>query len=113
MDQVLRSCQMAINNVAILAKENHDLRAANEKQQQKRKCSHRQIAYTGSLYIQEAQGIIQSEKDAQEASTTVPGGPASAANQPSVRAPPQSVIVVLLGIEDYNVLLAIVFSLIE
>ncbi|ODM14863.1 hypothetical protein SI65_09615 [Aspergillus cristatus] len=89
MDQVFRSCQMAMNNVAILAKENHDLRAANEKQQQKRKHSHRQIAYKGGLSIQEAQGIIQSENDAQEASTTVPGRPASAANQPSVQAPPR------------------------
>lgn len=65
------------------------LRAANEKQQQKRKRSNRQIAYTGGLSNQEAHGIIQSETDAQEASTTVPGGPASAANQPPVRAPPR------------------------
>lgn len=89
MDQVFRSCQTAMNSVAILAKENHDLRAANEKQQQKRKRSHRQIAYTGGLSIQEAQGIIQSENDAQEASTTIPVGAASAANQPPVRAPPR------------------------
>ena len=37
MDQVFRSCQLAMNRIAILAKENHDLRAANEKQQQKKK----------------------------------------------------------------------------
>ena len=80
---------MAMNSATILAKENHDLQAANEKKQQKRKHSNRQIAYIGGLSVQEAHGIIQSENNAQEASTTVPGGPASATNQPPVRAPPR------------------------
>ncbi|ODM20017.1 hypothetical protein SI65_05003 [Aspergillus cristatus] len=89
MDQLVKGCQMAMNSATILAKENHDLRAANERQQQKRKRSNRQIAYTGGLSVQEAHGIIQSENNAQEASTTIPGGPASATNQPPVRAPPR------------------------
>jgi len=89
MDQLVKDCQMAMNSAAILTKENHDLRAANERQQQKRKRSNRQIAYTGGLSVQEAHGIIQSENNAQEASTTMPGGPASATNQPPVRAPPR------------------------
>ena len=80
---------MAMNSATILAKKNHDLQAANEKQQQKRKRSNRQIAYTGGLSIQEAQGLIQHENEVQEASTTIPGGSTSAANQPSVRAPPR------------------------
>ena len=89
MNQLVKGCQMAMNSATILAKENHDLQAANERQQQKRKQSNRQIAYTGGLSVQEAHGIIQSENNAQEASTTIPGGPASATNQPSVQAPPQ------------------------
>ena len=89
MDQLIKGCQMAMNSTTILTKENHDLRAANEKQQQKRKRSNRQIAYTGGLSIQEAQGLIQHEDEAQEASTAISDGPASAASQPSVRAPPR------------------------
>lgn len=89
MDQLIKGCQMAMNSATILAKENHDLQAANEKQQQKRKRSNKQIAYTGGLSIQEAQGLIQHENEAQEASTTLPVGAASTASQCSIRAPPR------------------------
>lgn len=40
-----------MNNIAILAKENHGLRAVDEKQQQKRKRSNRQIAYQSITII--------------------------------------------------------------
>ena len=89
MDQLIKDCQMAMNSATILTKENHDLQAANEKLQQKRKCSNRQIAYTGGLSIQEAQGLIQHEDEAQEASTAISDRSASAASQSSVRAPPR------------------------
>ena len=56
------------------------------KQQQKRKRSNRQIAYTGDLSIQEAQNLIQHEDEAQEVSTTGSVGAASTASQPSIQA---------------------------
>lgn len=39
LNQLIKGCQLAMNSAVILAKENHDLRAANEKQKQKRKRS--------------------------------------------------------------------------
>lgn len=37
LDQLIKGCEMAINNTILLAKENHDLYAAHEKQLQNRK----------------------------------------------------------------------------
>ena len=89
IDQLIQGCQMIMNSATILAKENRDLRAANEKQHQRIKRSNRQIAYTGGLSTQEAQGIIQHEDEAQKASTTTPVGAASTASQPPIRALPR------------------------
>jgi hypothetical protein len=32
LDQIIKGCEMAMNNAVLLAKENHNLRAAHEKQ---------------------------------------------------------------------------------
>ncbi|KKA17135.1 Transposase [Rasamsonia emersonii CBS 393.64] len=61
LNQLIKGCQLAMNSAVILAKENHDLRAANEKQKQKRKRSTNQISHEGGLSIQEAQALIQSQ----------------------------------------------------
>jgi hypothetical protein len=37
LDQLIKGCEMAMNNAILLAKENRDLRAAHEKQLQNRK----------------------------------------------------------------------------
>ena len=37
INQLIKSCQMIMNSATILAKKNHDLQTANEKQQQKKK----------------------------------------------------------------------------
>jgi hypothetical protein len=50
---------MAMHSAALLAKENRDLRAANEKEKQKRKQSRRQIAPNEGLCVQEARNPIQ------------------------------------------------------
>ena len=60
LDQLIKGCQLAINNAAILAKENRDLQAANKKQKQKRKQSTNQLLHRGGLSVQEAQELIQS-----------------------------------------------------
>ena len=89
------------------------MRAANEKQQQKRKRSHRQLAYTGGLSIQEARGLVHHENEAQEASTTIPVGGSELLRQQTNHLYGHhhgAVIVVLLGIEDCNVLIAMELS---
>ncbi|KKA21900.1 hypothetical protein T310_4064 [Rasamsonia emersonii CBS 393.64] len=59
--QLIKGCELAINSAVILVKENHDLRAANEKQKQKRKRSTNQISHEGGFTVQEAQDLIQSQ----------------------------------------------------
>jgi hypothetical protein len=41
VQQLIKGCKIAMHSAAILVKENHDLRAANEKEKQKRKQSRR------------------------------------------------------------------------
>jgi hypothetical protein len=57
---------MAISNVALLAKENQDLRASHEKYLQKRKRSSRQIICTEGFSVQETQNLIQHGNEVQE-----------------------------------------------
>jgi DDE superfamily endonuclease. len=59
VDQVFKACQVAMNNVLLLAQENASLRAANEKQKQKRRRSNRQIPAIAGLSVQEAQELTQ------------------------------------------------------
>jgi hypothetical protein len=54
---------MAMHSAALLAKENHDLRAANEKEKQKRKQSRRQMTPNEGLSIQEARDLIQARNE--------------------------------------------------
>jgi hypothetical protein len=48
-----------MHSAVLLAKENHDLRAANEKEKEKRKQSRRQMTPNKGLCIQEARDLIQ------------------------------------------------------
>ena len=59
VDQVFKACQIAITNVLLLAQENKQLRAENEKQKQKRRRSNRQIPALVGLSVQEAQDFTQ------------------------------------------------------
>jgi hypothetical protein len=63
---------MAMNNAILLAKENHDLRAAHEKQLQNRKRSRGQIEAAEGFSIQEGQEFTQQRNQAAEASPTIP-----------------------------------------
>lgn len=47
LNQLIKGSQLAIQAGAILAQENKDLRAANEKKKQKRARSKRQVIYQG------------------------------------------------------------------
>jgi hypothetical protein len=53
-------------SAALLAKENHDLRTANEKEKQKRKQSRRQMTPNEGLSIQEARDLIQARNEQNE-----------------------------------------------
>ena len=74
-----------MNSATILTKKNHDLQTANEKQQQKRKHSNRQIAYTDDLSIQKTQSLIQHEDETQKVSITRFVEVASTASQLSIQ----------------------------
>jgi hypothetical protein len=59
LDQVIKGCYLSMHNTALLAKENADLRTANEKKRQKRTRSNRQIPHEGGFTVEEALQVIQ------------------------------------------------------
>ncbi|EKV16550.1 hypothetical protein PDIG_20230 [Penicillium digitatum PHI26] len=73
----------------LLAKENKDLRAANEKQKQKRTRSRRQIPTEEGLSVQEASQLITEPVEAIEVPPLPPRRSPSPALQPRTRAPPK------------------------
>jgi hypothetical protein len=64
-----------MHSATFLAKENRDLRAANEKQKQKGQRSNKRLSHTGSLSIQEARELISHPNQAGEASNSTPQEP--------------------------------------
>lgn len=72
---------------AILAKEIHDLRAANERQKQKRNRSRKQISHESGLSVQEAQELIERPGLASLAQSSRAAEPASSGSQRTKRAP--------------------------
>ena len=57
INQVLKACQITMQSAAFLEKEVGDLRAANEKQKQKRTRSTRTIVHEGDLSVQEVREL--------------------------------------------------------
>jgi len=78
-----------MNSAILLAKENQDLQAAHEKQQQKGRQSNWQIAHTEGLSIQEAQELIQHKNETQETQGALPVESASSTVQHPVQVPPR------------------------
>lgn len=72
LDHIIKGCEMAINNTILLRKEVQNLRAAHEKQLQKRKRSRRQIEAIEGFSIQEGQEFIQHRNQADEAIPPIP-----------------------------------------
>ena len=89
LNQLIKGCEMAMNNAILLAHENQDLKASHEKHLQKRKQSRRQIATEEGLSIQEGQDIIQSRNQSDGAIPIASMDPAPAIEYHSTRAPPQ------------------------
>ena len=67
INQLVKGCQLALQSATILAKENSELRAANEKQKQKRTRSTRQIAHEGDLSVQDVRELRSEPFEAQVA----------------------------------------------
>ena len=81
-----------MHSAALLAKENADLRAANEKKRQKRTRSTRQIAHEGGLSIEEGLQLAQQPIQPVEADEGVlheQGDLTTQQDQPRRRAPPR------------------------
>jgi hypothetical protein len=94
IQQIIKGCEMAMHNAALLAKENHDLRAANEKEKQKRKQSRRQMTPNEGLSIQEAWDLIQARNE-QDGGASIDSTPLPL--EPPKRAPPRCTNCFIVG----------------
>jgi hypothetical protein len=63
IQQLIKGCEMAMHSAALLAKENHDLRAANEKEKQKSKRARPKMTPNEGLCIQDARDLIQARNE--------------------------------------------------
>ena len=59
LSQIVKGCQLAINNVVLLAEENRQLRHENERQKRKRAQKKTFIAKGGVLTVQEGRNLSQ------------------------------------------------------
>ena len=59
IDQIIKGAYLSICSAALLAKENANLRQANEKIRQKRARTHRQIPHKGGLLVAEGRQLAQ------------------------------------------------------
>uniref|UniRef100_A0A093V2L9 Uncharacterized protein n=1 Tax=Talaromyces marneffei PM1 TaxID=1077442 RepID=A0A093V2L9_TALMA len=82
INRMSKAYEMSINELLIVRKEVHDLRAANEKEKKKRKRSRAHISYEGSLTAQEAQELIASRNKASESIPAAPVESEPQASQP-------------------------------
>jgi hypothetical protein len=82
--QLSKAYETIANDVLLVRKENYDLRAAHEKEKQKRKRSNKQISIEQGITREEAQALIQGQVEASQAVTT-PAEPELPASQPIVR----------------------------
>lgn len=92
LDQIIKGCAVTMHNAALLAQENANLRAANEKKRQKRKRSTRQIAHEGGLSVEEGLQLVQQQNQPVEDDGVVShaqGDLPIQQDQPATRAPPR------------------------
>ncbi|EED13708.1 pogo transposable element, putative [Talaromyces stipitatus ATCC 10500] len=70
-----KAYEMSINKLTIAQKELHDLRAAHEKEKQKRQKSKKQISHDHGITREEAQALVQGQIEASQTVTTAPAEP--------------------------------------
>jgi hypothetical protein len=86
LDRISKACENAMIDLTIVRKEVHDLRAANEKEKQKRRRSTARITHEGGLTRQEAQDLIQSQNQPSQPIANDPPQSERVASLPRVRA---------------------------
>jgi hypothetical protein len=80
-----KAYETTMNDLLLIRKENRDLRAANEKEKQKRQRSMKQISIEQGITGEEAQALVQGQVEASQAVITAPAEPELPASQPVVR----------------------------
>ncbi|EED12744.1 transposon, putative [Talaromyces stipitatus ATCC 10500] len=80
-----KAYEMSINKLTIAQKELHDLRAAHEKEKQKRQKSKKQISHDHGITREEAHVLVQGQIEASQAVTTAPAEPELPVSHPPVR----------------------------
>ncbi|KAI7976410.1 hypothetical protein EIK77_010170 [Talaromyces pinophilus] len=80
-----KAYEMTMNDLLLVWKENYDLRAAHEKEKQKRKRSNKQISIEQGVIREEAQVFVQGQIEASQAVTTALAEPELPASQAVVR----------------------------
>jgi kynurenine formamidase len=85
IDQMSKAYEITTNSLLLLGKEVHDLRAAHEKEKQKRRQSKKQISHTQGITREEAQTLIQGQIKASQIDITAPVEPELPASQALVR----------------------------
>jgi hypothetical protein len=80
-----KAYELTMNNLLLVRKENHDLRAAHEKEKQKRQRSKQRISIEQGITREEAQALVQGQVEASRTITTVPVEPELPASQAVVR----------------------------
>ncbi|EED14516.1 pogo transposable element, putative [Talaromyces stipitatus ATCC 10500] len=80
-----KAYEMSINKLTIAQKELHDLRAAHEKEKQKRRRSKQQISHEQGITREEAQALVQGQIEVSQAVTTAPAEPELPVSHPPVR----------------------------
>ncbi|EED11514.1 conserved hypothetical protein [Talaromyces stipitatus ATCC 10500] len=80
-----KAYEILANDALLVRKENRDLRAAHEKEKQKRKRSNKQISIEQGITREEAQALVQGQVEASHAVTTTLAEPELPASQAVVR----------------------------
>ncbi len=81
LTQLVKGCQMAMQSAALLASENSQLRAANNKQKRKREATRSYVAHGGVLTVAEGLQLAQGIENEQQ------GGVEAGPSNPKKRAP--------------------------
>ena len=87
LNQLVKGFQLQLQSHILQAQEIKELRAANEKQKQKRTRSRRHIPAEEGLSVQEASALIMRQQEAIEAPPPGPGMPGELTIQPRTRPP--------------------------
>jgi hypothetical protein len=91
LDQIIKGCMVTMHHAALLAQDNANLRAANEKKRQKRGRSTRQMAHDGGLSVEEGIQLVHQldqPADGDGVVSHAQGDLAIQQDQPCKRAPP-------------------------